>query len=144
MESFLESCESIKKTSEMAQKSGYQKRNNELFNWAKRKRRLIRREDLLAYLSGKPPPPSRQSHHHRARNISPPPEVSPPESLGIQPDMHIFREALARSPLSCLPRGSDLCAFITGEMARHCNKRPASPSDVTMGSPTQQKRPRYM
>lgn len=79
----------------------------------------------------------------RPRNISPPPGVTPPESLGTDADLHTFREALARSPLSRRPRGSDLCAFITGEIARHC-KRPASPSDVTMSSPTHQKRPRYM
>lgn len=79
----------------------------------------------------------------RPRNISPPPGVAPPESLGSDADLHTFRDALARSPLSRRPRGSDLCAFITGEIARHC-KRPASPSDVTMSSPTHQKRPRYM
>ncbi|CAH0564500.1 unnamed protein product [Brassicogethes aeneus] len=150
---YKESCEGLKKTSELARQSGYQKRNNELLNWAKRKRRLIRREDLLAYLSGKPPPPSRQNHHHshhrlspRPRNISPPPgnvPIPPPGSTPIDSNLHTFREALAGSPLSCVSRGTDLCAFITGEMARHC-KRPASPSDVTMGSPTQQKRPRYM
>ncbi|CAG9856441.1 unnamed protein product [Phyllotreta striolata] len=138
---YRESSESLRRTNELAKQSGYQKRNNEIFNWAKRKRRLIRREDLLAYLSGKhPPPPSRQTHHHhshhrlspRPRNISPPPNVAATEI--IDPNLRTFREALVTSPL---------CAFITGEMARH-TKRPASPSDVTMGSPTQHKRPRYM
>ncbi|XP_019875457.1 telomere attrition and p53 response 1 protein [Aethina tumida] len=153
---YKESCEGIKKTSELAKQSGYQKRNNELMNWAKRKCRLIPREDLLAYLSGKPPPPTRQNHHHHhhhhshhrlspgPRNMSPPPgnvPVLPTDSP--DPNMLTFREALARSPISRVSRSGDLCAFINGEMARHC-KRPASPSDVTMGSPTQQKRPRYM
>ncbi|XP_044252447.1 UPF0472 protein C16orf72 homolog isoform X3 [Tribolium madens] len=152
---YKESSEGLRKSSDLAKQCGYQKRNKEILNWAKRKRRLICREDLLAYLSGKlPPKPNHhhQYHHHnhhripmspRPRNISPPPGVSPPESLGLNSELHTFREALARSPLSCIARGPDLCAFITGEMARHC-KRPASPSDVTMDSPTQQKRPRYM
>nr|XP_023024560.1 UPF0472 protein C16orf72 homolog [Leptinotarsa decemlineata] len=62
---YRDSCDSLRKTNELAKQSGYQKRNSELFNWAKRRRRLIRREDLLAYLAGKhPPPPSRQIHHH--------------------------------------------------------------------------------
>ncbi|KAJ8916803.1 hypothetical protein NQ315_005810 [Exocentrus adspersus] len=118
---YRESHEGLKRTNELAKQSGYQKRNNELFNWAKRKRRLIRREDLLAYLAGKhPPPPSRQNHHHhhphhrlspRPRNISPPPGVASADSL--DPNLHMFREALVTSPLSCVSRGSDLCAFIT-------------------------------
>lgn len=145
---YKESSESLRRTTELAMQCGYQKRNRELLSWAKKKRRNIRREDLLAYLSGKPLPPRSTTHHtHRGsprhRNISPPPGVAPPESLGSDADLHTFREALARSPISRRPRGSDLCAFITGEIARHC-KRPASPSDVTMSSPTHQKRPRYM
>lgn len=60
-----DSMDCLKKTTELAKQGGYQKRNLELVNWAKRKRRLIRREDLLAYLAGKhPPPPSRSNHHH--------------------------------------------------------------------------------
>ncbi|KAF2896216.1 hypothetical protein ILUMI_09960 [Ignelater luminosus] len=150
---YKESCEGLRRANELGMQCGYQKRNRELLSWAKKKRRNIQREDLLAYLSGKPLPPRPNNHHnhhlshHRAsprpRNISPPPGVAPPESLGSDADLHTFRDALARSPLSRRPRGSDLCAFITGEIARHC-KRPASPSDVTMSSPTHQKRPRYM
>lgn len=78
----------------------------------------------------------------RPRNISPPPGVNTVEPLDAS--LRTFREALVSSPLSCVPpTDSALCDFITGEMARH-NKRSASPPDVTMGSPTQQKRPRYM
>ncbi|XP_060521479.1 HUWE1-associated protein modifying stress responses [Cylas formicarius] len=158
---YRDSCESLKKTNELARQSGYQKRNNELLHWAKRKRRLIRREDLLAYLAGKPPPP-RQSHHHRLsprpRNLSPPPHHHPldinrePGTPHLpDPNLHMFREALALTTTRQIARGastpttgSDLCAFIAGEMARHCVKRPASPHDVPMGSPTHQKRARYM
>ncbi|GJQ72450.1 hypothetical protein Trydic_g3525 [Trypoxylus dichotomus] len=146
---YKESTECVKRSSEIAKQCGYQKRNRELLNWAKRKRTLIRREDLLAYLSGKPPPPRHSSHHGhhrlspRPRNISPPPGVAAPPSLNTDLDLNTFTEALARSTSSRRPLGTDLCAFITGEIQRHC-KRPASPSDVTMGSPTHQKRPRYM
>lgn len=63
---FLESCDGIRRSSDIAKQCGYQKRNKEILNWAKRKRHLIRREDLLAYLSGKPPPPkANHGHHHR-------------------------------------------------------------------------------
>lgn len=136
----------------MGKQCGYQKRNRELLNWAKRKRTLIRREDLLSYLSGKPPPPRRENHHHhhrvspRPRNISPPPSVM--HATHNQPpgddSLNTFTEALARSTTRRPLGGADLCAFITGEIQRHTTKRPASPSDVTMGSPSHQKRPRYM
>ncbi|XP_017781587.1 PREDICTED: UPF0472 protein C16orf72 homolog isoform X2 [Nicrophorus vespilloides] len=148
---YKESCDTIKKSSEISKQVGYQRRNRELLSWAKRKKTLIRREDLLAYLSGKPPPP-RHHHHHtththrlspRPRNISPPPGMPMAQGDPELSDLNTFREALARSPSSRRPLGSDLCAFIAGEIQRHC-KRPASPSDVTMGSPSHQKRPRYM
>ncbi|KAF5290364.1 hypothetical protein FQA39_LY14747 [Lamprigera yunnana] len=145
---YKEASDSLRRSGELGIQCGYQKRNRELLSWAKKKRPNIRREDLLAYLSGKPLPPRSTTHHtHRGsprhRNISPPPGVVPPESLGSDADLHTFREALARSPISRRPRASELCAFITGEIARNC-KRPATPSDVTMSSPTHQKRPRYM
>lgn len=155
---YKESCESFKKVTELAKQSGYQKRNSELLNWAKRKRRLIRREDLLAYLAGKPLPPRQAHHHHghhrlspRSCNVSPPPhhrDSSNSTPHLIDPNLHMFREALTNTRSATLRNSSqgdpDLCSFIAGEMARHGAKRSASPNDVTMGSPTHQKRPRYM
>jgi len=155
---YKESCESIRRSCEMAKQSGYQKRNRELLNWAKRKRAVIRREDLLAYLSGKPPPPPTHRHHHhhhhhsnnhsrlspKPRNVSPSPSHLPPV-VPTDPlsDLNTFRDALMRSPSARRNVvGHDLCSFISGEIQRH-TKRPASPSDVIMGSPTQ-KKPRYM
>lgn len=64
---FIESCDGIKRSSELAKQCGYQKRNRELLSWAKRKRTVIHREDLLAYLSGKPPPPRHNNHHNHHR-----------------------------------------------------------------------------
>ena len=57
---YKECTEGMRRSSEIAKQSGYQRRNRELLSWAKRKRASIRREDLLAYLSGKPAP----THHH--------------------------------------------------------------------------------
>lgn len=63
---FLESCEGIKRTSEAASQCGYQKRTRELADWARsKKRRFIRREDLLAYLAGRPPPTQNSGHASR-------------------------------------------------------------------------------
>ncbi|KAJ8956627.1 hypothetical protein NQ318_013981 [Aromia moschata] len=160
---YRESSEGLKKINELAKQSGYQKRNNELFNWAKKEKTsdqergpfgIPSREASPTTFKAKPSPSSTPQVIYamiygvlysrlspRPRNISPPPGVA--ASDAYDSNLHTFREALLTSPLSCVPRGSDLCAFIAGEMARH-TKRPASPSDVTMGSPTQQKRPRYM
>lgn len=55
--------DSIRRCSELGVEMGRQKRCKEIMNWARKKRRMIRREDLLAYLAGKPPPP--RSHSHR-------------------------------------------------------------------------------
>lgn len=148
---FSESCDGIKRASDVAKQCGYQKRNRELLNWAKRKRTLIRREDLLAYLSGKPPPP-RHTHHHSYshQRLSPRPTPSPiniqsatQNIPAIDTDLNTFQEALARTPISRRPLETDLLQFITGEIQRNC-KRSASPTDVTMDSPTHNKRPRYM
>nr|CAH7743037.1 unnamed protein product [Callosobruchus chinensis] len=151
---YRESCEGLKRTNELAKQSGYQKRNSELFNWAKRKRRLIRREDLLAYLAGKhPPPPPRQSHHHPHHRLSPRPRTHSPPASAVDHHHHHLAHHHQNTPADLLEFSqalvaSPLCAFIAGEMARHGSKRPASPAlhDVHMDSSPQghQKRPRYM
>ncbi|XP_066153248.1 HUWE1-associated protein modifying stress responses [Euwallacea fornicatus] len=152
---YKESCEGLKKITELGKQNGYQNRNKELLNWVKRKRRLIRREDLLTFLAGKPAPPRQVHHHHhghhrlspRPRNISPPPHHRDSTNNTphlIDPNLHMFREALTNSRRSSPQAGTDLCTFIAGEMARHGAKRSASPNDVPMGSPTHPKRPKFM
>lgn len=162
---YKESSEGIRRTSEMGVLCGYQRRNKEILNWARKKRHHIRREDLLAYLAGRAAPPRPQ--HHRS---SPKPRImlserhSSPHSLqmeanhdihlattgdsvDIDDDLHTFREALSvsNSPLNRRQRSSELSAFITSEFARHCKRpAPASPThDVNMDSPTH-KRSRLM
>lgn len=75
------------------------------------------------------------------------PVISPvATTLGPDAELHTFREALAMSSLSGrrARHGPELYAFVTGEIARHC-KRPASPGDVNMESPTHHsKRVRFM
>lgn len=129
---YKESCEGIRRTGDAAVQSGYQKRTRELADWARsKKRRVIRRSDLLAYLAGKPPPP-----HSNVTRRSPKPEqngtafavgVNSNQSVGGEStDLHTFKEALVLRP-----RGPELFAFVANEIARHC-KRPASPLDDTM------------
>lgn len=61
-----DSCDGIKRTGDAAMQSGYKRRTRELAEWARsKKRRLIRREDLLAYLAGKALPPITVNHSRR-------------------------------------------------------------------------------
>ncbi|XP_034474547.1 UPF0472 protein C16orf72 homolog [Drosophila innubila] len=70
---YKESCDGLKRTSDAAIQCGYQRRTRELADWARsKKRRMIRREDLLAYLAGKALPT--QSTNPHANRRSPKPE----------------------------------------------------------------------
>lgn len=46
--------------------SGYQKRSKDVLSWAKKKKRIILREELLSYLAGRSPP----RRNHEARHTS--------------------------------------------------------------------------
>ncbi|XP_011329848.1 UPF0472 protein C16orf72 homolog isoform X2 [Ooceraea biroi] len=149
---YKDSVDCMRRCSDLGVEMGRQKRSREIMNWARKKRRMIRREDLLAYLAGKPPPPPR-AHPHRSspkprmmvcgspssHSQTPSMVIAPAPSAGNDPDpeLHTFREAIALSgsPMSRRSgRQAELSAFINNELARH-HKRPAS-HDVDMGSPT--------
>lgn len=155
---YKDSVDSMRRCSDLGVEMGKQKRSKEIMNWARKKRRMIRREDLLAYLAGKPPPPRPHSHRSSPKprmmvcgsspSQSPTPSmvVAPTPTPGSNPDpeLHTFREAIAVSGSPMSRRGgrqAELSAFISNEFARH-HKRPAS-HDVDMGSPTH-KRSRFM
>lgn len=71
---YKESMDSIRRCTELGIQHGQQRRTRELVTFLRR-RRLIRREDLLAFLSGKPPPPSGATGRHTHRS-SPRPHVT--------------------------------------------------------------------
>lgn len=51
-----EAVESVRRSGEAGVQAGYQRRTREVLNWARR-RRHIRREELIAFLAGKTAPP---------------------------------------------------------------------------------------
>lgn len=57
---YKECIESQRQFLDLGTQCGVQRRNKDLLAWAKRRKRHIRREDLIAFLSGKSPPPSAQ------------------------------------------------------------------------------------
>ncbi|XP_063995507.1 HUWE1-associated protein modifying stress responses [Diachasmimorpha longicaudata] len=154
---YKDSLDGMRRCGELGLEMGRQKKSKEIMNWARKKRRMIRREDLLAYLAGQPPPPRPHTHRSspkpRMMVCGSPPSQGPAPSMVVSPtpppadpdsELHTFREAIALSstPMSRRSgRQSELSAFISSEFARH-HKRPAS-HDVDMGSPTH-KRSRFM
>lgn len=135
-----ESREGITRIRELANQGGYRKRNSELITWLAEQGPSICREDLLAFLEANPQP----------LEPTKPQEPNPPDNTPVKSssepadiDLHTFREALVESPKSSGPRTPELCDFITEEVARNL-KRPASPTDVNMGSPTHDKKPKLI
>ncbi|KAL8573605.1 hypothetical protein ACOMHN_007158 [Nucella lapillus] len=55
---------------ELGQQTGRYCRTKDLVAWARKKRRHIRREDLLAYLSGRPLPPKNRYSSQSGRRLS--------------------------------------------------------------------------
>ncbi|XP_022200928.1 UPF0472 protein C16orf72 homolog [Nilaparvata lugens] len=138
---YKESSESIRKSGELGIQTGYQRRNKEILNWARKKRRYIRREDLISYLAGKSLPPRATPHHHRS---SPRPLLLVTDrhspnlhhqsnselhhhfgqtntNSTLDDNLHMFREALSL-PVGCgvkRQRSVELSTFMAGEFARH-------------------------
>lgn len=64
----LDGSEALRAGIELGYHAGYQKRNRDITNWSKKKRRNIRREDILAHLSGRSPPRSKKLTESRSAN----------------------------------------------------------------------------
>ncbi|XP_076333938.1 HUWE1-associated protein modifying stress responses isoform X2 [Tachypleus tridentatus] len=112
---YKECLESQKRFGDLGYQCGYQRRNRDLLAWAKKRKRHIRREDLIAFLTGKTPPSQRSwvsprqrlsieglrspSHHSRF-SISNPVEPEISTIASAEPDLETFREALAFSSIS--------------------------------------------
>jgi len=66
---YKDGSEGIRAAIEMGYQAGYQKRNRDITNWIKKRRRVIRREDILLNLSGRSPP-RKKSGDNRTNSIS--------------------------------------------------------------------------
>ncbi|XP_077423388.1 HUWE1-associated protein modifying stress responses-like [Vanacampus margaritifer] len=87
---YKESMEACQRSYDLGIQIGYQRRNKEMMAWVKKRRRTIRREDLISFLCGKNPPP-RASRALVAASRPPPPEAGSSMESDLQP----FREAIA-------------------------------------------------
>lgn len=90
-----ESMEARQRSYDLGIHLGYQRRNKEVIAWAKKRRRTIRREELISFLCGKVPPPRTARAPPRVSMVSAS-RPSPPETgSSVETDLQPFREAIA-------------------------------------------------
>ncbi|XP_034782968.1 HUWE1-associated protein modifying stress responses-like isoform X1 [Acipenser ruthenus] len=163
---YKESVDAHHRSYDLGIQIGYQRRNKDVLAWVKKRRRTIRREDLISFLCGKAPPPRTSRAPPRLTVVSPSTETS----SSVETDLQPFREAIALHGLSgamasisvrSSTPGSpthvsgasnpsrrrnglhdvDLNTFISEEMALHLDnggtrKRTSAQCDVITDSPT--------
>jgi len=92
---YRDGSEGLRAGIELGYRAGYQRRNRDITNWIKKKKRTIRREDILLNLSGRSPP-RRKSTEPRMNSLSLSPKPASPEnevltlSDGKEFDIHAF------------------------------------------------------
>lgn len=93
----------MKRSLDLGMQCGHQRRTKDILAWVKKKRRHIRREELVAYLCGKNPPLrprptatfSRSSSRVAMDRSSPRLQSAEPLDDRAEPDLRPFRDALA-------------------------------------------------
>ena len=103
--SFLctDSVDTARHCVDLGVQTGKQRRTRDIISWVKKRRRHIRREDLLAFLCGKNPPPRSRIpsgmvlHSQSSRIERPFPRFPSADSIptNTEPDLQAFREAIA-------------------------------------------------
>ncbi len=90
-----ESMEARQRSYDLGIHLGYQRRNKDVIAWVKKRRRTIRREDLISFLCGKVPPPRTTRAPPRVAMVSA--SRSSPSETGssVETDLQPFREAIA-------------------------------------------------
>lgn len=107
---------------ELGVQKGRQRHLKDIISWVKKRRKHIRREDLLAFLCGKNPPQrtkvsSGMRHSSGARMERTFPRFSSADSLprNAEADMQCFREAIAlQGTLSVTNLTSNNTSFTSG------------------------------
>ena len=90
-----ESVEAHQRSYDLGIQIGHQRRNKDVLAWVKKRRRTIRREDLISFVCGKVPPPRSSRANPRLTVVSP--NRAPPAETGssVETDLQPFREAIA-------------------------------------------------
>ncbi|XP_062840840.1 UPF0472 protein C16orf72 homolog [Trichomycterus rosablanca] len=94
---YKESVDAHQRSYDLGIQTGHQRRNKDVLAWVKKRRRTIRREDLISFLCGKAPPP-RVSRATPKLSPNRPPSSDTVSS--VETDLQPFREAIALHGLS--------------------------------------------
>uniref|UniRef100_A0A8B9IFV8 Chromosome 16 open reading frame 72 n=1 Tax=Anser cygnoides TaxID=8845 RepID=A0A8B9IFV8_ANSCY len=126
---YKESVDAHQRSFDVGIQIGYQRRNKDVLAWVKKRRRTIRREDLISFLCGKVPPPRNTRAPPRLTVVSPNRATSTETSSSVETDLQPFREAIALHGLS-------------GAMASISvrSSTPGSPTHVSSGSNASRRR----
>lgn len=99
---FADSVDTAKNCMELGVQKGRQRHLKDIISWVKKRRRHIRREDLLAFLCGKNPPQrtkvgSSMRHSSAAKMERTFPRFPSADSIprNAEADLQCFREAIA-------------------------------------------------
>ncbi|XP_056143421.1 UPF0472 protein C16orf72 homolog [Lampris incognitus] len=98
---YKESVEAHQRSFDLGIQIGHQRRNKDVLAWVKKRRRTIRREDLIGFLCGKAPPPRSSRANPRLAMVAPSrANPSSETSSSVETDLQPFREAIALHGLS--------------------------------------------
>uniref|UniRef100_A0AAQ4RA93 HUWE1 associated protein modifying stress responses a n=1 Tax=Gasterosteus aculeatus aculeatus TaxID=481459 RepID=A0AAQ4RA93_GASAC len=98
---YKESAEAHQRSFDRGIQIGHQRRNKDMLAWVKKRRRTIRREDLISFLCGKAPPHRSSRANPRLAMVAPSRANSPAETgSSVETDLQPFREAIALHGLS--------------------------------------------
>uniref|UniRef100_A0A4W5K856 HUWE1 associated protein modifying stress responses a n=1 Tax=Hucho hucho TaxID=62062 RepID=A0A4W5K856_9TELE len=102
---YKESVEAHQRSYDLGIQISHQRRNKDVLAWVKKRRRTIRREDLISFLCGRAPPPRTSratlTPGHRLTMVSPNrPPPAPETDSSVEADLQPFREAIALHGLS--------------------------------------------
>ncbi len=108
---FPDSVDAHQRSYELGIQIGHQRRNKDVLAWVKKRRRTIRREDLISFLCGKTPPPRSSRAPPRLAMVSPSRPTSSETSSSVETDLQPFREAIALHG-ECVWRQCHLIAWL--------------------------------
>ncbi|XP_033826464.1 UPF0472 protein C16orf72 homolog [Periophthalmus magnuspinnatus] len=98
---YKESIEAHQRSFDRGIQTGHQRRNKDMLAWVKKRRRTIRREDLISFLCGKAPPHRGGRTSTRLTVVAPSRANSSAETgSSVEADLQPFREAIALHGLS--------------------------------------------
>ncbi|CAL8271854.1 unnamed protein product [Boreogadus saida] len=97
---YKESADAHQRSHDLGIQIGYQRRNKEVLAWVKKRRRTIRREDLISFLCGKAPPPRTTRAPPRVTMVPTSRPSTPETGSSVETDLQPFREAIALHGLS--------------------------------------------